>query len=161
MDAAAPTLHPADADRLRVVERHPPAIGYLWLEQGGYYAGPCRGRDGAPDYHLVLCPADSAGLLDWSRAKVWAHQLRVDGFSDWALPTPAELDLLHAQLPDLLPPSLLWTSAVRGLLSGSVAVAKDLATGLRMTVDTTADDLRACAVRRVQASALRMVEVVR
>lgn len=49
---------------------YPPAIGLLWPEQGGIYAGLMRGENGGPDYHLIVAedPAGSIEAIVWGAA---------------------------------------------------------------------------------------------
>lgn len=48
----------------------PPAIGQLWAEQGGIYAGLMRGENGTLDYHLIVAadPAGSVEAISWGSA---------------------------------------------------------------------------------------------
>jgi hypothetical protein len=106
-----------------------PRIGHPWLEQGGIYAGIMAGRDGQPDYHLILAPAEQGSLEDveWGpygksidgaasyfdgRANTAAMAaagielgarvlaLQIDGHADYHLPSQAEMHLLAANLKD-------------------------------------------------------------
>ena len=45
----------------------PPAIGEVWPGQGGIYAGVARGRDGEPDYHLILCAEAPTTAFNWAK----------------------------------------------------------------------------------------------
>lgn len=75
-----------------------PAIGEIWAEQGGIYAGVSRGEDGVPDAHLVLLDAVPKQDLNWADAIKWA-----DGLGNGArLPTRFESALLYANLRDKL-----------------------------------------------------------
>ena len=105
-----------------------PAIGQLWKEQGGIYAGIIRGLSGAPDNHLVVAPAETGEIssIAWGpyktikgadsyhdgRANTEAmaaagldlgkaiKALAIDGHTDWHLPSQAEMHLLAANLKD-------------------------------------------------------------
>ena len=120
MEIAMPkTTHPTPA----------PRIGQPWPEQGGIYAGIMAGRDGQPDYHLILAPAEQGSLEDikWgpygksidgsvsyfdgcanTAAMVDAGldlgkriaALQIDGHTDYHLPSQAEMHLLAANLED-------------------------------------------------------------
>jgi hypothetical protein len=61
------------------------------LNEGELYAGLILGKNGAPDYHLVLLPGD-AGDVTWSTAREWAAEVGGE------LPTRRELSLLFANL---------------------------------------------------------------
>lgn len=108
-----------------------PRIGQTWPEQGGIYAGIMAGRDGKPDYHLILAPAGSAGDIEdieWgaygkrtegadsyfdgkaNTAAMVAADLelgkritaaQIDGHADYHVPSQAEMHLLAANLKDL------------------------------------------------------------
>jgi hypothetical protein len=89
----------------------PPAIGEYWSGQGGIYAGICRGRDGDPDYHLILCKEDPKKDLKWQAALDLAKTITVDGRSDFAVPTRFESALLYANLQDQFDTDYwYWTS---------------------------------------------------
>lgn len=117
----------------------PPRIGQPWPEQGGIYAGIMAGRDGQPDYHLILSPAEQGEIKSviWgaydqdvtgaasyydgqanTRAMVEAAcpagvqiaALQIDGHADWHLPSQAEAHLLAANLKDHFSPTWYWTS---------------------------------------------------
>ena len=106
-----------------------PRIGQPWPEQGGIYAGIMAGRDGQPDYHLILAPAEQGSFEDveWGpygksiegassyfdgRANTAAMAaadielgarvlaLQIDGHADYHLPSQAEMHLLAANLKD-------------------------------------------------------------
>ena len=59
------------------------------LKEGEAYAGLILGKEGEPDYHLVLLP-DDVSDVSWPTAREWA--LSQDG----DLPTRRELALLFA-----------------------------------------------------------------
>ena len=86
----------------------PPKIGQYWPGQGGIYAGLAAGRDGAPDYHLIV--ADSATKdADWEAAKKWAGGLTAEGHDDFALPSRKEQALLFANVAGLFDPEWYWS----------------------------------------------------
>jgi hypothetical protein len=89
---------------------NPPRIGQPWPAQGGTYAGICRGDNGAPDYHLILCSAKPGRDLAWLAALEWAASLDIDGHTDWSVPNRRESALLFANLRDQVEPSWHWTS---------------------------------------------------
>lgn len=87
----------------------PPAIGQLWPEQGGVYAGIARGFDGQPDHHLILS-ATKADAMPWQRAMDWAGALLDGAHNDWALPTRPQSALLFANLRDQFEQRWHWTN---------------------------------------------------
>lgn len=114
---AAQQRTPATAPALAITTQPPgqppgdmPRIGAWWDAQGGYFAGLARGTDGAPDHLLILCAAKPAEPMAWQAALDWAGGLRMDGHSDWSLPTRAESALLFANVKDQFEPRWHWTS---------------------------------------------------
>lgn len=100
-------------DRLTSVESAsdiltPPRIGEVWSGQGGTYAGLCRGRDGGPDYHLIVGP-EYDGTVDWDVARKWADELSANGFTDYGLPFRKEQALCFANVPELFKPETYWS----------------------------------------------------
>lgn len=87
---------PATAESQHV--EAPPAIGEVWPDKGGVYAGLARGEEGEPDGHLVLLDAIPDKDMNWHDAVKWA-----DGLGDGArLPTRFESALLYANVRDKL-----------------------------------------------------------
>lgn len=107
----------------------PPRVGEHWSGQGGIYAGIVRGRDGAPDYHLVLATAPEsiftkraigtygtdvtgaasehdglANTLAYAAAGSDLCReilaLEIDGHKDFYLPSRVEARLLWCNLPE-------------------------------------------------------------
>jgi hypothetical protein len=91
-----------------LLESDIPRIGEEWASQGGIYAGIARGRDGAPDYHLIVGP-EFDGQLDWDAAGKWASALTLHGHSDFALPFRKEQALSFANVPELFKPEYYWS----------------------------------------------------
>ncbi|WP_315809428.1 DUF1566 domain-containing protein [Pseudomonas sp. C9-3] len=114
-----------------------PAIGAEWPGQGGIYAGLMRGRDGHPDYHLIIAPAESDGELQWggygsksSAASKWdglantkalieegdhpaaefAASVTIGDHKDFYLPAQAELMLAWANVPEAFSEGYHWSS---------------------------------------------------
>ena len=77
-----------------------PDIGEYWAGMGGIYAGVARGRDGEPDYHLILCKEDPKKDCTWQAALDLAKTITADGHSDFSVPTRFESALLYANLHD-------------------------------------------------------------
>jgi len=115
-------------------------IGDFLPQHGGIYAGLMAGRDGKPDYHLIVAPADQGELtgVTWGdygkevpeavsyhdgQANTAAMAaagnelaqrivaLTINGHSDWHLPSQAEAHLQAANLKDEFnQDDFYWTS---------------------------------------------------
>lgn len=83
-------------------------IGDIWLSEGGIYAGVMRGRDGGPDYHLIVGP-EYDGALQFQPAMEWATGLEVDSRKDFTLPYRNEQALLFANVPELFRREYYWS----------------------------------------------------
>lgn len=94
----------------------PPRIGEEWTGQGGVYAGICRGRDGGPDYHLIVGP-EYGETSDWDSAKKWADDISTNGLADYGLPFRKEQALCFANVPELFKTESYWSCEQRA--SGS------------------------------------------
>lgn len=73
------------------------------LKEGEAYAGLILGKDGEPDYHLVLLP-DDVSDVSWPTAREWAGSL------DGDLPTRRELALLFANQRERFDRVWYWSS---------------------------------------------------
>lgn len=62
-----------------------PAIGAVWRDQGGRFAGIVFDDDGKPAYALILYDKMEEALT-WSAASKWAKGLKADGHKDFQLP---------------------------------------------------------------------------
>ena len=152
-----------------------PRIGQPWPDQGGIYAGIMAGRDGQPDYHLILAPAEAGSFNDveWgpygksidgadsyfdgvanTAAMATADidlakrilALQIDGHADYHLPSQAEAHLLAANLKDQFEQDdWYWTSTQYSALS---AWAQDFGNGYQ-DISTKVTTGRARAVRRL------------
>lgn len=60
----------------------PPAIGEVWIGQGGIYAGVIPGRNGAPSYHLII--GEEIGQFAWGPYREEAESSLIDGVSNTA-----------------------------------------------------------------------------
>ncbi|GAB2913947.1 Lcl C-terminal domain-containing protein [Paralcaligenes ginsengisoli] len=117
-----------------------PKIGKPWEGQGGVYAGMMRGYDGVPDYPLIVPTHSHAEMSkiawgsqgkeepdaasEWdglanTRALInsndhpaarWAHNLMIDGHSDFYLPSRRELRLMWMNVPELFGDGCYWSS---------------------------------------------------
>lgn len=83
-------------------------IGAIWPGEGGIYAGVMRGRDGGPDYHLIVGP-EYDGALQWQPAMEWATGLKLHGYKDFTLPYRNEQALLFANVPELFKREYYWS----------------------------------------------------
>ena len=120
-----------------------PALGTAF--RGGIFAGIARGRDGHPDYYLIV--ADAARTeLSWEKAKEWAKNLLESGYADYALPTRAEQALLFANVPELFEKAWYW-SGEQSAGDEQSAWCQDFGHGYQTTNHKTSK-LRARAVRR-------------
>ena len=128
---------------MRRADLAPSAAAPVPLQQGELYAGLIFGRDGAPDYHLVLLPDKSElEFQSWQAASNWAASL---GHS---LPSPREQTLLYATLKDAFRPNEYWSSEP-GDIKGE-AWCKDFDTGVAYQTARRFDGYARC-VRRVLA----------
>jgi len=97
--ASLPPVADAGSDSAKPM---PPAIGEVWLDQGGIYCGVARGEDGQPDHHLILALEAPAQDFNWQAAQAHAKTIEADGHKDFALPTRFESALLYANVRDKL-----------------------------------------------------------
>jgi len=72
------------------------------LKKGEHYAGIILGKDGEPDYHLILLPGD-ADKVNWEAAKKFADK------AGGELPTRREQSLLFANLKEQFEPRWYWS----------------------------------------------------
>lgn len=77
----ADAIRSAGAASAKVRVTGAPRIGAPWPGQGGIYAGIQRGRDGAPDHHLIVPTKDAGRIADIS----WGGRGKdiEDAKSDW------------------------------------------------------------------------------
>ena len=123
-----------------------PRIGEVWEGQGGVYAGIVRGRDGAPDAHLVVGPeADKA--VNWKVADQFARAVTVNGLTDFSLPTRAEQSIAFGNVPELFQKDWYWSSEKTASDAG-YAWCQTFGTGGQYC-DPIDSELRARAVRRL------------
>lgn len=72
------------------------------LKPGEHYAGLILGKDGKPDYHLILLPGESE-RVKWDDACKWAKT------AGGELPTRREQALLYANLKEEFQPVWYWS----------------------------------------------------
>ena len=123
-----------------------PAIGQPWPGQGGIYAGVVRGRDGGPDYHLIVAEEDRNDIK-WKPAMEWAAGLRIDGHNDFTLPWRAEQAILFGNVPELFQTTWYWSREQPAEL-GAFAWYQSFDVGHQYDCRKTGE-FRARAVRRL------------
>ena len=74
------------------------------LKTSEIYSGLILGKDGEPDYHLVLLPAIPEKKLNWSDALAWARSVGGD------LPTRSEQALLFANSKEHFESAWYWSN---------------------------------------------------
>ncbi|ENO76552.1 hypothetical protein B447_17451 [Thauera sp. 27] len=74
----------------------------ITLQPGEHYAGIILGKDGEPDYRLILLPGE-AGNVTWAQACEWATT------AGGELPSRREQSLLFANLRDQFQPRWYWS----------------------------------------------------
>lgn len=117
-----------------------PRIGEPWPGQGGIYAGIMRGRDGGPDYHLIVGPELDA--QNWRAAA----EVVCDGHRDYRLPYRAEQALQFANVPELFQYEWYW-SCEQHAADSDYAWAQHFDGGFQDYWDKTSKAFRARAVR--------------
>lgn len=85
---------------------HYPAIS-IELERGEKSAGLVLGKDGDPDYFLILLPDDKDDL-NWQDANTWAKQQ--GGEKEASLPTRREQSILFGNLKEEFEERCYWSS---------------------------------------------------
>ena len=152
-----------------------PAIGTHWIEQGGIFAGICRGQNGAPDFALIIA-ADTAGHLEDQEYGEYGQEiegaksphdgpantvamagagsklaqaildLKIGCHADWYLPSSTDLHMAYANVPDHFEKGdWYWTSTQ---YSRGLAWVQHFGVG-DSNVTNTRNEFRAVAVRRL------------
>jgi hypothetical protein len=111
------------------------------LKDGEQYAGLVLGKDGTPDYHLVLLPSRDNKKLTWDQAMKAAKAEGGD------LPTRREQSLLFANLKEQFQPAWYW-SGEQYAAYPSLAWSQDFNGGGQSYVRKSYEG-RARAVRRI------------
>jgi hypothetical protein len=124
-----------------------PPIGTEW--QGGIYAGIVAGRDGQPDYHLIVGPELSGkdGEVDWGNANALAAEVNTGGHNDFTLPDRHEQSIMFGNVPQLFQKRWYWSREQRAG-SSVYAWAQGFGNGDQNGI-RKGDELRARAVRRL------------
>jgi len=117
-----------------------PKIGEPWPGQGGIYAGIMRGRDGNPDYHLIVGKATEP--MPWGKAKD-----EVERHPEWSLPYRAEQALCYANVPELFEKEWYWSCEQHAGTAG-YAWCQNFGNG-NQYYNLKSNELRARAVRRL------------
>lgn len=110
------------------------------LKDGEQYAGILLGKDGVPDYRLVLLPGE-AESINWPNAKEWAAK------AGGELPTRREQALLYANLKEQFQPAWYWSGEPHASTSG-YAWVQGFDIGVQ-SYDHKDGQCRARAVRRL------------
>jgi hypothetical protein len=119
-------------------------IGQVKKGTGGVFAGIMRGRDGAPDYYLIVGP--QLGVLSWDKAKEAAAALEIDGHKDFELPYRAEQAVMYGNVPELFEKDWYWSQEL--FAHYTFPWVQDFGYG-RQVWDSASPYARARAVRRV------------
>lgn len=85
----------------------PPAIGAYWVGQGGHYAGIVRGRDGAPDYYLVIGGEVARG--SFSAVNKHCEAYTADGHTDFTGMYRSEQSVSFGNVPELFEKAWYWS----------------------------------------------------
>ena len=117
-----------------------PGILGLFLAHGEHYAGVILGKDGTPNYHLILLPGDE-NEITWDKAKEWAASINGE------LPTRREQALLYANLPEQFEKTWYW-SGEQSASGSNYAWYQDFSGG-GQNLTRKYHELRARAVRRL------------
>ena len=110
------------------------------LKAGELLAGLILGKNGEPDYHLVLLPGQ-ANDVTWKDAKAWAKKIGGE------LPTRREQSLLFANQREAFEARWYWSAELYAPASGSAWV--QLFSNGRQDYGYLDLKLRARAVRRL------------
>lgn len=111
------------------------------LGEGEHYAGIILGKDGAPDYHLILLAGEVA-QAGWAPATTWARELGGE------LPSRRELSLLFANVKEQFEREWYWSCEPQAG-HPHLVWGQNFASGIQ-TVYGRAFRGHARAVRRVQ-----------
>ena len=82
------------------------------LKKGEEYAGIILGKNGEPDYHLILLPGDKDSV-NWQQANEFAQK------AGGELPTRREQSLLYANLKEEFEERWYWSGEQHASYSGS------------------------------------------
>ncbi len=122
-----------------------PHVGERWPGQGGIYAGIARGRNGEPDYCLIV--GEVIGPASWDKAVASAADIHDEGHNDFTLPFRAEQALQFANVPELFLNEWYWSCEQRAEDAG-YAWGQAFGYGDQL-ISHKDDEFRARAVRRL------------
>jgi len=111
------------------------------LKAGEQYAGLILGKDGQPDYHLILLPGEPTVGVTWMDAKKWAKK------QGGELPNRREQSLLFANFKEAF--KGLWYWSGEGYEDGKKYAWFQVFYYGSQYYGHVDDTLRACAVRRL------------
>jgi hypothetical protein len=114
------------------------------LKPGEIYAGLILGKDGQPNYHLVLLPATTTG--NWPDALYWASSLDILGKSD--LPTRYESRLLVINTPNSFDTGEWYWTSTQDTFNPNYAWIQLFDDGYQSSCHKS-DECRARAIRRI------------
>jgi hypothetical protein len=114
------------------------------LKPGEVYAGLILGKEGQPDYHLVLLPG--ATTSNWPDALYWAYGLDTLGKS--ALPTRYESRLLVINIPDSFDTGEWYWTSTQDTFNPNYAWIQLFDDGYQSSCHKS-DECRARAIRRI------------
>jgi hypothetical protein len=84
-------------------------VGQEFKGEGGIFAGVVRGRDGGPDYYLIVGPELSKDGQDWNEAMAAAKKVKADGKNDFSLPYRNEQSIMFGNVPELFEKRWYWS----------------------------------------------------
>jgi len=113
------------------------------LKKGEAYAGLILGKNGEPDYHLVLLPGE-ASAVNWANAKAFAKK------AGGELPNRCEQSLLFANLKEEFKGDWYWSNTLHAS-DASSAWCQGFSFGTQLSRHI-GSQCRARAVRRLISS---------
>lgn len=157
-----------------------PALGSPWPGQGGIYAAHVRGHDGEPDYYLIVPTDERAHFngvtlgtsgkdvtgatsksngMDNTKALAEAGselcktilQLEIEGHRDFFLMSANDAHMANANVPELFKKDRYYLTSTQ--YSSNYAFVQYFVDGYHGIHDKYGER-RACAVRRIQISAI-------
>jgi hypothetical protein len=114
------------------------------LQPGEKNAGIVLGKEGEPDYFLILLP-DDKNDINWQDANTWAKQQ--SGEKEASLPTRREQSILFGNLKEEFEERAYWSSEQHASVS-CCAWYQDFINGLQI-YNLKSYNMRARAVRRI------------
>jgi hypothetical protein len=84
-------------------------VGQEFKGEGGIFAGVVRGRDGGPDYYLIVGPELNKDGQTWNEAMASAKKVKADGKNDFSLPYRNEQSIMFGNVPELFEKRWYWS----------------------------------------------------